>query len=319
MNKYVISLGFVSLFLTGCVGFYVPDDYNYIPSNEEVKDIRIQDSIKQYVQERSPMGYSYHDLEFGELYVIKDDEIKKLDKLIQEKNQLPLKADEYGAEYASVEQKLQQEIDAQKAFLKKNNIYPWYEINHLYAFENLASDSAIVYEFDFEVYPNYQIKDVHKKMALTLDPDRYKTLQYFLEQKPVYESSDWQWQEMKNSEFYNAAFSALENESDYKDKLLITIIDMTDYIRKRNSFDENDFAKKQIFNWEKNYIDQPLKTISISQLKSEIDTLDNQAILTGYSMTHDVYTEHLDDKTRFKYFFDLNYVITQVVEQKLTP
>lgn len=303
--------------ITGCVGFYDPGDYSYTPSKEAIKEQRIKDSIKVYIQARSPMGYNYKSLEFGEVFVIKDEEIKKLDKLLEEKNYLPFRKDEYGSEYDKKEKDLLEAIDQQKEYLKENNIYPWYEVNHLYAFENVISDSAIVYEFDFEVYPNYDIKDVHKKMDLTLDPKRYKMLKYFLAQNPVYETNDWMYNEEKNSEFYTAAYAALDAPSDYKDKLMLTIIDMTQYIYDKDAFDENDFAKKQMLRWEKENVEEQLKTISISQLNTVIDTLDEQPILTGYTMRHDFYTENIDDLRRFEFEFDLNYVITRITEKKV--
>lgn len=296
----------------------MPEDYDHSYSEGVVKEVKIHDSIKHYVQGKTPVGYNYRSLEFGELFVIKDRATERLDELIEEKNQLPLKAEQYGSEYEKVEKELDDKIEKQKAYLKENNIYPWYEVNHLYAFENLINDSAIINEFDFEVYPNYTVKDVHFKMSLSISPKQYKTLRYFLDQKPVYESEDWEWKERKNNEFYSAAFAALENESDYKDKLLLTLINMTDYIKKRNDFDESDFAKKEMLHWEKENVSEQLKTISISQLKSDIDTIDDKAILVGYHMDHEVYTSSIDDKTKFQYYFDLNYVITRVIEQKLS-
>lgn len=307
-------LGFT---MSGCVGFYVPEDYTYTPSKEAVKEQKVHDSIMKYVQERSPSGYNYKSLEFGEVYVIKDDEIKKLDQLIEEKNYLPFKKDEYGDQYEKKEKELQEKIDQQKKYLKDNKIYPWYEVNHLYAFENVISDSAIVYEFDFELYPNYTVKDVHKKMDLTLDPKRYKMFKYFLAQSPVYETNDWMYNEQKNNEFYTAAYAALENESDYKDKLLLTIIDMTQYIYDKDSFDENDFAKKQMLRWEKEKTQDDMKTISISQLGNTMDTINGQAILVGYKMKHDFYTESIEEIRRFEFDFDLNYVIVRVTEIKV--
>jgi DNA polymerase III delta prime subunit len=295
----------------------VSEDYIPIDNKAALKEERVQDTLSAYIIERTPVGYSYSSLEFGDVYVIKDEEIKKLDKLIEEKNQLPLQKESLGDGYAAAEKEIQEKIDAQKKHLKDNNIYPWYEVNHLYAMESVVSDSALIYEFDFEIYPNYTVKDVHKKMGLSLDPKRYKYFKYFLDQKPVYKSGDWEWEETKNSEFYTAAFAALENEQDYKDKLLLTIIDMTKYIKEKNSFDENDFAKKQMLRWEKDNVQGQLKTISISKLKSSIDTLDGVAMLMGYYMNHDVYTDSIQDKTRFSYSFDLNYVITKVTEQKL--
>ena len=58
----------------------------------------MKDSIESYIQGRTPAGYHYNSLEFGELYVIKDEEIKKLDKLIEEMNYLPLQADKNSEE-----------------------------------------------------------------------------------------------------------------------------------------------------------------------------------------------------------------------------
>ncbi len=307
----------LGLFLTGCIGFYVPEGYEEVDTEAVIKEARIQDTIKHYVQGKSPMGYNYKSLEFGDVYVIKDEEIKKLDDLLEQKNYLPFKEDELGADYEKTEKNLQAKIDKQKAYLKENNIYPWYEVNHLYAFEHVISDSAIIHEFDFEVYPNYRVKDVHKKMGVSLDAKQYKFFKHFLNQEPVYKGSDWQWEEEMNSEFYAAAFSALENEEYYKDKLLLTIIDMTGYIKEKNNFDENDFAKIQLLKWEKQFLDVTPKTISISQLKSTIDTLEGNPVLTGYTMNHDFYTESIDDKRRFEFYFDLNYVILRVTEQKV--
>lgn len=315
MTRYIIISLTLLLSLSGCLGFYVTEQYHIESSEAIEKEGKVQDTIESYVQGKSPTGYNYKSLEFGDLYVIKDEEIKKLDELIEEKNQLPLKAGQYGAKLDSVEKSLDDKIEKQKQHLKENNIYPWYEVNHLYAFENIVNDSAMIYEFDFEVYPNYEIKDVHKKLGVTLGPKRYKIFKYFLDQKPVYDSDDWAWQESKNSDFYAAAYAALDNEVNYKDKLLLTIIDMTQYIKSNNSFEENDFAKKQVLKWESENIQESLKTLNLSKLKNSIDTLDGEPILSGYLMTHDVFIDTPENKKKFKFYFDLNYVIIKVLEE----
>lgn len=317
MNRSFIIVILTGLFFTGCIGFYPPTDPSFeFNAKQDIKEQRIQDSIEKYILERTPPGYHYNSLEFGDLYVIKDAEIKKLDKLIEEMNYLPLEADKYSQEeFQKKEKKLQEDIDTQKQLLKEKKIYPWYEINHLYALENLINDSVLVYEFDFEIYPNYSVKDVHSKMSISMDAKRYKMLKFFLNQSPVYSTGDWMYNEKMNNEFYTAALAALGSETEYKDKLLLTIVDMTQYIYDRNEFDENDFAKKQMLRWEKENVQEQLKTISMSKLKSTIDTLDGQPVLTGYVMTHDVYTESIDNKKRFSFSFDLNYVITKVTEQ----
>lgn len=304
------------VFLTGCVGFYEPTSYDYSASQDKERDEKVRDSVKHYLQSKTPIGFNYEPYEFGELLVEKSEEIKKLDQLIEQKNRLPLKADELGSSYDAKLKELDDKIKAQKEYLKSNNIYPVYKINHIYALENITSDSAMINELDLELYPNYSVKDVHLKMQVALNKARYKTFKYFIRQEPVYESDDWSWQNDKNNTFYSAAFEALNNEQDYKGRLLVTILDMTDYIKQHNDFDENDFAKEQVFIWESENLSTAYRTYQIGKLQNDIDTINSQPIMIGYELTHEVFETNPDSIHKFVYSFDLNYVITRVIESK---
>lgn len=317
MNKFIpVVISILSL-LSSCVGFYTDTNYDAQGAKEEEKKERVIDSLKSYVSSKTPPGYSYKSFAFGELYVIKDEEIKKLENLIDQRNKLEYEEAKYGSEWEKVKSEADQKVTNQKKYLKENNIFPWYEINHLYSYENVVNDSALIYEFDFEIYPNYKVKDVHQKMMVPLSPKKYRTFQFFMEQKPVYDSEDWQWENRMNQEFYNAALTALDNETEYKNELLLTILDMTDFIKENNKFDENDFAKKQMFQWENLNMPNNYKTVKIIQLRDHIDTINGQPILTGYNLERQVYESSPDSLILLNYEFDLNYVIVRVTEEKI--
>lgn len=307
---------FFSILFQGCVGFYEPTDYNYDQKEAENKEERIQDSIENYLRFKMPSGFNYQPYDFGDVFVIKDPEIKKLDQLIETKNYLPLKAEQTGENIDAQMAEIEKKIEAQKTYLKENNIYPTYEVNHIYAMEHITSDSALINELDVELYPNYRVKDLHLKMSVMLNGARYKVFKSFINQDPVYDSGDWSWDSEKNSDFYTAAFAALENETDYKDKLLVTILDMSDYIKSHRSFDDNDFAKTQALRWEKEFLTEDYKTLRIDKLENTIDTMDQQPLLVGYSLLHEVYLEKPDSTHKFVFSFDLNYVITKVIEER---
>lgn len=76
---------FFSILFQGCVGFYEPADYNYEQKEVENKEERIQDSIENYLRFKMPSGFNYQPYDFGDVFAIKDPEIKKLDQLIETK------------------------------------------------------------------------------------------------------------------------------------------------------------------------------------------------------------------------------------------
>jgi len=280
------------------------------------KPLKVKETIKKHVsnsfyQKGKPEGY-----QFGELYFFKPQEIKDLDQMIEEKNNLPHVVGAYNDE---LEQKLEEQdkkIAKQKKKLKDENIFPWYEQNWIFSVRFL-NDSIQLYEYNFEVYPNYKIKDVKEQMSVHLTETELNTFEYFINQNPLFESdTDYRWANEMNAKIYDQLFSSLEAEKQHKSELLKTILNIVTYIQKNNSFDEKEYTKGFVINWEKknleNYDD--IVNLSYTPLEQTTTNIEGTDVLTGYQIKHSFVRSGSSDVKILTFSFDLNFVLLNAIE-----
>lgn len=300
--------------LNACLGNYPTST----PTSSNVSKISKEEKVKEGVSNHVKIAFasmgSYKNFKFGELFMLKPKEILELDEMIEKKNQMPLQYELYGDSLEQVIEAQDVKIAFKKQEIQDNGIYPWYEINHIFAIQPVTGDSATVYEYDFEVYPNYTIKEAHQNMMLPLSKKEYSTFKIFMNQSPVYESSDYGWANEMNSSFYTTCYAALDNEKEYKGELLKTIIRMTDYIRSNNQFNEKDFTLKVVQEWEKVNLPEIVSVGKYEKLAPFISKVDEVDVITGYQLNH-ILKEDSVSKSGYSFLFDLNFVLTSVKEK----
>jgi hypothetical protein len=296
---------FISCALIGCLGNYPTTTTSNI--NKKTKEEKVQEAVSNHVTSTFEKIGKYKNYQFGDLVMYKPIEIKELDALIDVKNKLPLQENLSNEMLDSALNAQEVKIAYKKQEIQDKHIYPWFEINHIFTISPLAGDSVNVYQYDFEVYPNYTIKDAHQNMLLRLRKTEYATFDYFFNQLPVYESENYSWANDMNDLFYAQCLAALENEDEYKGELLRTILKMTDYIRMHNDFDEGDFTKNVALDWEKENIENPGKKINFKELTPVIENIENIDVIVGYQLIHE-----LSENQQLIFIFDLNFVLTSV-------
>ena len=312
LKKIVLNIFaiFYLLMLTGCLGNYPVVTSTTSNVEKKTKEEKVKESISNHLTTSFAEYGEYKNFQFGELFMYKPKEIKELDELISVKNNLPIKQnadlDNLDAELAAQDTK----IEAKKLEIKEKKIYPWYEVNHIFAIIPKDGDSTTVYEYDFEVYPNYSIKDVHQKMILKLSPKEFKSFKRFFNQDPVYESEDYYWASNMNNTFYVQCFSAIENEDEYTGELIRTILKMSEYIRSNNEFKEGDFTLKLAKEWVFFHLKPALNIGEYSELTPVIETYEGKDIITGYEINH-TYSE-AEKENKITFYFDLNFVLIRI-------
>ena len=165
------------LLFTGCLGNY--PIATSTPSNvvNKSKEEKVKEGVSNHVKTSFANLGAYKNIQFGELFMLKPKEILELDEMIEVKNQLPLEQEKYGDKLEEVIEAQEVKIAYKKQEIQDKHIYPWYELNHLFAIIPAEKDSIGVYEYDFEVYPNYTIKEAHQKLSLQLSKAEFKTFE----------------------------------------------------------------------------------------------------------------------------------------------
>lgn len=277
--------------------------------SEKTKEEKVKEGVSNHVKSAFADFGAYKNIEYGELFLLKPKEVLELDEMIEVKNQLPLQREKYGEKLQSVIDSQDIKIAYKKQEIQDKHIYPWYEIDHLFAIMPPEMDTVTVYEYDFEVYPNYTIKEAHQKLAVKLSKEEFKTFETFINKEPIYESQDYNWAYEMNTKFYNQCIAALEEEEEYKGELLKTILKMIDYISIHNEFDEKDFTLKTVKKWEEKNVENPMGEGKYEELKPLISNVDGSEVIFGYQIIHQFNDTSI---APFIFVFDLNFVLISV-------
>jgi hypothetical protein len=282
------------------------------PSKEE----QVKQNISNYVTSKFVEKGSYESVQFGKLFVFKPKEIEELDQLIEVRNMLPTMEENYGSKLDSVIQHQDRLIENKKNEIKSKNIYPLYEISHLFIIK-ISDTKYEMYEFDFSLYPNYSVKDVKQLLYLELNEKEFKSFQHLTNQEILFVGEP-----EKDIQFYSQFYTAIEAEQHHKPELIKTILRIIEYIKKYDKFDENDFCQIQAKEW---VVGRP----EYSQVKSEgfvkneltpvieTDSTGYQK-LKGYQLTYLFSSKENEGQeiTKLDFEFDLNFVIIKVSTSK---
>lgn len=306
---FVIS----SAFLQSCLNNYstqVSSSNKVVkPSSQEIAE----DSVIQYIKRSFIKDGKYENVNFGELIANKPKEILVLDSLYAVKRKLPFEKNEYGKLLPDVIASNDSAIAFQKKKIHQAKIYHTFEINHL--FKVIKNDSDItLYETKFILFPNYQIKDLNTSLKLQLTNKEDELFDYFIRRYPLYQLEDYNKSRELNRETYDNLFETLENEKEDKETLLITILNITKYIRQNNNFDQISYIKHAAEKWVENKLNlqdyQSVKFSPVEEIKNEQDAT------IGFKTFH-LYKCVIDDVPVEKtlYFeFNANLVLVGAME-----
>jgi hypothetical protein len=294
--------------LAGCMMHYGPTDFEAAkPSKEQQIRTSISDYTKKSLQERG----QYRGFLYGELYVTKTKEIIELDELIDRRNILPTLEDQYGNRLDSAIAAQDHLIALKKQEIKEKNLYPLYEISHLFSVM-LNEKEFEIYEFDFNLYPNYTIKDVKQLMVVQLDAAKYRQFVHLMEQRPLTDNYQI------DVAYYTQFFTALENEKVFKAELLVNILQVMEFILKHGNFDQHAFCRQLAEDWMKknaNYASYKSLGFKPQELQPVLTKVEGQGeYITGYNLTHQF--QFIQDNaiidSELKFEFDLNFLLIRV-------
>lgn len=278
------------------------------PSKQET----IKQNISNYTTSKFVERGTYKSFQFGELFITKPTEIQQLDQLIEVRNTLPLMEDHYGDKLDSVIKKQDALIEAKKNEIKTNNIYPIYEMSHLFSI-NVNKDLYEIYEYDYSLYPNYKVKDVKQLLFLELNAKEYQLFLHFTNQRPLFDGNP-----SLDNAYYTQFYTALDTEKEFKPELLMNILKIIDYIRKKDKFDEHDFcqtiAKEWVFS-NATFNEVKPEGFAKNELVHILQTDSNNVKkLIGYNLTYLFTVKENESRVQKKldFDFDLNFLLIKV-------
>jgi hypothetical protein len=286
--------------------------YNSTAPTKPTKQETIQLNISNYTTSKFIEKGTYKSFQFGELFVTKPAEIKQLDDLIEIRNTLPLMEEHYGDKLDSIITKQDALIEAKKSEIKTKNIYPIYEMSHLFSI-SVSKDLFEIYEFDYSLYPNYTVKDVKQLMFLELTNKEYQLFLHLSNQRPLFTSNP-----SLDPIFYTQFFTALDAEKNFKPELLKNILKIIEYILRKDNFDEMDFCQSIAKDWVFNnpiYIEPKTDGFSKNELiQILVSDTNNFQKLVGYNLTYLFTVKEKEARVQKKldFDFDLNFLLTRV-------
>lgn len=273
-------------------------DYSNTPLTfEEKNTIRVQDSIRSLL--KAEYNDNYTSYSFGELITNKPKAFETLDSLYRTRKEIVNNKKYTTLQKDSLVIEINQQIESQKNYINNQKIYHTYSIDHIFLIKN--NESFLLKEFNYILYPNYSVKEKSSLLSTTLTKKEKDLFNYFSMQNPLFETQDPHYNNQMDDLVYQRFSNALVNETKHKEELIHTILYCIEYIRKYNSFDEQDIAEGLAYKW--------LEQNKISNFIPKFDKLDktlNNYEVNGYRLK----TTNKKGTETILFDFDLNLVIT---------
>ena len=310
-----ISLVFIFIFSMLFAG-YAQENNN--PSNQAQKLKKIQLSIKNYTIEKFKSIGSYSGYSFGDLIPIKPKEILELDQLLSLTDKLPSLEENYGDKLDSVIAANDSNIALKKQEIRKNKIYHYYKIDHVFLIRD-KKGKVTLYEIDFFLYPNLKIKDVTIELKTELTAEKKALFVYFIEQYPLIEDEDPYYQNYTNQKMHKQLSDALANAKENKEAVFHQVLEIVKFIRKYNKFDPDLFCAIQIKKWIKN---NNKSTYKLNYRAGKFTRLKNPSSsdrASNFIMYHRFRYQSASSKMKqsaLSFEFDANYLIVEIIEYK---
>lgn len=252
------------------------------PSPQE----RAQNNVEEYIKKKFGTSLTYKNYNFGELFRIKKAEQKQLDELVELRNLVPEMKNHYGNKTDSVLAHYDTLIAQKQREIKAKNIKSDYIISHVFTMKKSSGEGS-VYETDFILNDQLEVKDLRMKMAVELDKDDFDWFYYFFQKYPLFNSGDYDKDVAMSNNLYDYYNNRLAFLKDGKDEFLKTALRVTRIVHKTKKFDPNvicGFVVMKKLDERKNCENyRPVKFTTAEEIKVKTTTNDS---LIGYKIMH---------------------------------
>lgn len=301
-SYYILFLYFIIVTLFSNCNLVNYDYSNQPLTFKEKNTLRIQDSIQSILQKK--YNENYLPYSFGKLTTNKPNEFLELDSLYELRKTLVLNKKISTSEKDSLLKSLNNKIDISKESINEKKLYHTYEIEHIFL---VKSDiNYKLHELNYTLYPNYTIKKEDIKLSTTLNKKEKELFNYFSLQNPLFETEDSHYNNQMDQLVYTRFTNALINETNNKEELLHTILYCVEYIRKYNSFDEQDVAQWIAQKW--------LTKHNLTDFIPKFDKLEK--ILSNYEISgYSLKAINRKGNESILFNFDLNLVIINTTKK----
>jgi len=257
----------IAFFSTSC---FVFQDTEQIQKTEQenqyaLKKKRAQDSVSNYIKRFTLPSETYFAYDFSELYELKPKEILEYEELVKQKKRLPLLENTYHNQIEAKERELDSLIAIKKKYIKTNRIYASIEIGHIYALK--STDSTIVTEQIFNLYPNFIVRDYTIKYNLKLSKKELSAYERYINRKPLFMSYNQLDDERIDHDFYTNLSTELDKRED-KNSFLKHILILVDLIHQKGTLSVDFVAENIALNYLKIYSKNDALTINKKELVS---------------------------------------------------
>lgn len=240
----------------------------------------------------------YHGYEFGDLYKITPPEITELENIIDSAKLInPDKDRKASVHYDSL-------IKLKTKEIKEKHLFSTYEINHFFTLKEKFKN-PVLYEYNFELFPDGKIKDAREQMEYKLTPDEYNYYYYYYMRKDLYNDSK------QNEALYNYLETLYTNETISKEAAMGTILTVAKVVYEYNVYDTILISRIEVQKWLSKNLKESYTINKYSDVNSIKDTNNNTL---GYNLFVEL---TIKDSTEAYYFeFDYDYILRGILPVK---
>lgn len=236
----------------------------------------------------------YHGYEFGDLYKITPPEISSLDSIKNKAKLVNNNNDSLLGYYDSL-------IKLKTKEIKEKHLFSTYEINHFFTLKEKFKN-PVIYEYNFELFPDGKIKDAREQMKYQLTPDEYNYYYYYYMRKDLYNDSK------QNEALYNYLETLYTNETISKEAAMGTILTVAKVVYEYNVYDTILISRIEAQKWLSKNLKESYTINKYSDVNSIKDTNNNTL---GYNLFVEL---TIKDSTEAYYFeFDYDYILRGIL------
>lgn len=266
-------------FLTG---FVIPQPAR---GDDQSPQYQAEDNVEAYVKKKFGDAV-YKAYNFGQVYRLKSAELRQLDELKELRGLVPGMQDNYGAKTDSVLHYYDTLIARKEREIAQKNIVPGYIINHVFTVKN-KDGSGTVYDGEFILTDQFQVKDFRMNLAADLREDDFDWFYYFFQKYPIFNSGDYDKDIALSNDLYDYYNARLAKLTTGREEFLLTALRVTRIINKTKKYDKNIiggyvvYQKLEDMRYCPNY--KPVKFMPTDEIKVQTATGDS---LIGYKVFH---------------------------------
>lgn len=285
MNRILLFF-ITSITLSGCLLLSDPSD-----QKKETLTDKAQNTIIEFNSKMFKSTYSYETYFFSKLNQHKPEEIRELETLFDEKDNLPSKRRELGRTgYDNKMTELDSLIDVKKYEIKRNKIFSDYSMEHIFVLQKAKKDNVVEEKIvEAQYFMNHtldSVKNVKVLMNVEVPQALNGTFNTFFFEDPLHRSDDYNADRDSDESFYYfykerlAQFDDVEKKSDF----LLHTLYITLLTKKNKKYIPEQFGlliANQLVR--DSYTDSYKETLRTSQMMGVYDMEDNTELL-GYEL-----------------------------------